>query len=123
MLGYEIGKGLADLPVEFMVGTILSLAILAQGRIFRRLVRTLRSFQGWMDGKSLEDSILEQGKSAGVCPGKIDYPMHKLASEIRQVQHPIDRARQIHQCLGPAAMLLGLMQVAGDLEDHRDLGG
>jgi len=30
MLGYEIGKGLADLPVEFMIGTVLSLAILAE---------------------------------------------------------------------------------------------
>ena len=44
MLGYEIGKGLADLPVEFMIGRVLSLAIPAEGRIFRRLVGTLRSF-------------------------------------------------------------------------------
>src|SRR5438309_3936268 len=118
MLGYEIGKGLADLPVEFMIGTFLSLAILAEGRIFRRLVGTLRSFQGWMDGNGLEDSILKQGKSAGICPDKIDYPMHQLTSEIRQVQHPIDLARQIHEYLGPTAMLLGLMQVAGNLQDH-----
>src|SRR5258707_10274235 len=49
--------------------------------------------------------------------------MHKLTSEIRQVQYSIDLARQIHECLCPAAMLLGLMQVSGNLEDHRDLGG
>src|SRR5579864_7173791 len=67
----------------------------------------------------LPAAVLHHDKEAGVETREIHRVADDATGEIRE--SAIDSTSQLGQCVGAAAVLLGEMQIAGDLEHHGGL--
>ena len=94
--------------------------------IFAIVVRSRRK-TGWcgkrMQRNRLESSILKESKRAGMRSAQFNGALDKLAGEIRQAQQTINLPRQLNQHVGAMAVQFGLVQVVGNFEHYRNLGG